>query len=491
MSLPALGSAIAGKYRLYDLLGQGGMGSVYRAHHELMDKAVALKLLRPSATDPEGSKARFLREARAAARIRHPHVVEVYDVGVDGEIVFMVMELLEGMSFGKLLLSEVPLHDKLRLLLGAMRGVAAAHAQGIIHRDIKPENILVCLGSEHPEGLAKVLDFGISKLHDDAYAPSVTESGIAVGTPRYMSSEQMHGARDIDQRTDIYAFGVILYETIARRLPFDGETTAAIAVKMHTGRAEPLRTLRPDLPVALEHVVMKAMAVAREDRYPSMNAMIDALEPTLGLLDAGSRPGLGLASAALQRGPLSPTLDAIAPVGERSQVLRSEARTTTPEGRARRIVWPALALAVGLAGALGISARQDLLSFWGRRDARDAPSVSQADAGVPLRPSTAQATKPSGPRPVSRPDAATLAQSPNAASPAKPLDAGALQPERASRGRPRRAARRQEPAVELRRPDTPDQAGATDHAPAEPAPARPATPTARGLRSGELRRDEL
>jgi serine/threonine protein kinase len=204
--LPAIGSLIANKYRLEALLGEGGMGAVYRARHELMDKPVALKWLKPGLGDQLKARQRFMQEARAAARIRHPNVVDVYDVGDQDGALFMVMQLLEGETFQDFLLrGDYALPIAIGHLLSAMRGVAAAHAVGITHRDIKPENIFINRDPLRPEGVVKILDFGISKLSHEP-GPRLTTPGSALGTPHYMSWEQLCGDRDIDHRTDIYAF---------------------------------------------------------------------------------------------------------------------------------------------------------------------------------------------------------------------------------------------------------------------------------------------
>ncbi|MET0341113.1 MAG: protein kinase [Polyangiales bacterium] len=278
-ALPTPGTLVAEKYRIEALLGEGGMGAVFRANHELMDKPVALKWLHPELTEHAEAKARFVREARAAARIRHPNVVDVYDVGTHGDALFLVMELLEGESFEALLgRGETPLSDALGLLIGAMHGVAAAHQRGIVHRDIKPENIFVEQDDTYPAGIAKVLDFGISKLADDRTGGrNVTQTGHTMGTPTYMSLEQINGARDIDHRADIYAFGVLLYRTLTGELPFDGPTFGAIAVQVATHTPPPPSQLRPALPSAIDAVVMRAMARDRTQRFDSIRGLLDAL----------------------------------------------------------------------------------------------------------------------------------------------------------------------------------------------------------------------
>jgi serine/threonine protein kinase len=276
-SLPGPGTLIAGKYLIERELGAGGMGTVYAARHQLMEKRVALKWLRPEVATGT-ARGRFLREARAVSRIQHPNVVDVYDVGEHEGALFLVMECLEGETLGAFLQRQTPPLDLLvRLLLPAMRGVARAHAEGIVHRDIKPENIFLVHDEEHPDGLAKVLDFGISKLSDDPVQGTVTQTGAVVGTPAYMCKEQLNGTRDLDGRVDVYAFGVVLYQALAGELPYGGGSFMELVVRIATATPTPLAELRPDLPAELSAIVHRAMAREREDRYASLQDFVRAL----------------------------------------------------------------------------------------------------------------------------------------------------------------------------------------------------------------------
>ena len=278
-NLPPIGTLVADKYRIEAMLGEGGMGAVFRARHEVMDKLVALKWLQPNRAEDPAFRDRFIREARVAARIRHTNVVDVYDVGVHHGALFMVMELLHGEGFDRILERGcLPIPAALRLLVGSMKGVAAAHECQIIHRDIKPENIFVVYDAEHPDGLAKVLDFGISKLTDESRAlPRVTNTGATLGTPLYMSFEQMNGWPNIDQRTDVYSFGVLLYRALTGAHPFDGENYAALAIAVATHQPRTPKQRRPELPGAIDSIVMKAMARDRNDRHATLHELIDAL----------------------------------------------------------------------------------------------------------------------------------------------------------------------------------------------------------------------
>lgn len=279
-ALPGVGDLVADKYRIETLLGEGGMGAVYAARHEMMDKPVALKWLLPRLASHAEARDRFIREARAAARVRHPNVVEVYDVGVHNGALFMVMELLEGQSLEELFDGDekITIPTALRILIGAMQGVQAAHEQGIIHRDIKPANLFVVRDPRTRERYAKVLDFGISKLTEDQQrGAGITSTGLVIGTPSYMSIEQIQGDKDLDLRTDVYAFGVLLYQALSGQLPYTGDSVGALAIQLVMHQPPRPKLLRPELPTALDNVIMKAMAVNRDDRYANMGELIDAL----------------------------------------------------------------------------------------------------------------------------------------------------------------------------------------------------------------------
>jgi serine/threonine protein kinase len=292
--LPELGEIIASKYLVTGQLGRGGMGAVYVVQHRLTGKRLAVKCLLPEHLEYPELVERFLREAQAAGRIQHRYVVDVFDVGRDGELLYIVMELLEGKQLADLLREATwSLEDLLAVLLRAMEGVAAAHKQGIVHRDLKPENIIVCAGHSGKLDDPRVLDFGISKLDEDAAKP-LTRSGVMMGTPYYMSFEQISSQRDLDQRVDVYAMGVILYEALSGRVPYVAESVGALAVRMLTTPPEPLANLRPDLPPELIEVIMRSIARDRDERYPTMRALIEALVPftsgeTTGVMERPSK----------------------------------------------------------------------------------------------------------------------------------------------------------------------------------------------------------
>jgi serine/threonine protein kinase len=280
LPLPRLGQVVGDKYRVEERLGRGGMGAVFRATHLVSEKSVALKWMLRSTADQHAHR-RFLREARVAGRIDHPNVVDVYDVGEDGNCGYLVMELLHGEALrARFARGSLPVSELIDLLLPAMLGVAAVHRAGVIHRDLKPDNIFLCKGPDGTPREAKVLDFGISAMTScDPNDPTLTEDGAMLGTPAYMSPEQVQSARDIDARSDVYSFGVILYEGLTGKLPLEASSHNGLVLAIVHNQPKRLTELRPDLPPELETIVLRALAKQREDRYPNLESLIDVLLP--------------------------------------------------------------------------------------------------------------------------------------------------------------------------------------------------------------------
>jgi eukaryotic-like serine/threonine-protein kinase len=280
LRLPVAGEVIGEKYRIDAVLGRGGMGAVFAATHRVSGKPVALKVMLQPASDAHARR-RFLREARAAGRIAHPNVVDIYDVDEDGERTYLVMELLRGETLrDRLVRGRLPVREAVDVLLPAMLGVAAVHGAGVVHRDLKPENIFLCRDASGAVGEAKVLDLGISAITTwDPADPTLTQDGAVLGTPAYMSPEQLQSAREADVRTDVYAFGVILYELLTGALPFAAENHNALVLAIARGEAKDPCAMQPDLPHPLGAVVLRAIARRQEDRYATVEALIEALQP--------------------------------------------------------------------------------------------------------------------------------------------------------------------------------------------------------------------
>lgn len=296
---PLVGHTLDEKYLLEETLGIGGMGTVYRAKHLLIDKAVAVKVLNQRFFEDEAAQLRFRREAKAAGRLQHQNAVTVTDFGQthDG-YVYIVMELLVGRTLRDVLAKEAPL-DAARavsIMLQATEAVAAAHEAGIIHRDLKPANIFIVQRAEFPS-LVKVLDFGIAKIAADSLDeedPTLTIIGAMIGTPRYMSPEQCDGA-ELTPAADVYSLGVILYEMLTGMVPFSGSTPLAIALKHASEEPTPPRAIVASVPPDLERVVLHALQKRPEDRPAN------AAEFRRELYETAER--LGLEHAAITSGP--------------------------------------------------------------------------------------------------------------------------------------------------------------------------------------------
>ena len=280
-------------YQVEELLGQGGMGVVYRARDTRLGRPVALKVLPPEFTRDQDRKGRFLQEARAAAAVTHPAIAQVYDVDEGPEGLFIAMELVEGKTVKALIQGrELDLLGALEIATQVGGGLQKAHEAGIVHRDIKPENIVVT-----PDGHAKILDFGLAKLLEPT-APQApegishmetlakTQAGFVLGTLRYMSPEQARG-QAVDHRSDIFSLGIVLYEMVTGQLPFSGTTALDTLHAIAFEETRPMTALRPNLPPSLQRVVTRCLRKRPQDRYPDAKELVGDLKTIQREVESG------------------------------------------------------------------------------------------------------------------------------------------------------------------------------------------------------------
>jgi serine/threonine-protein kinase len=366
------GDVLAGKYRVERVLGEGGMGVVVAAHHLQLDQLVALKFLREDALDSPQVVERFIREARAAVRIKSEHVARVIDVGkLENGAPYIVMEYLDGRDLDGWLEERgaLPLEQAVEFLLQACEAIAEAHALGIVHRDLKPANMF-CV--RRADGLlsVKVLDFGISKMTPGAASKSehkMTRTNAVLGSPFYMSPEQMRSSRDVDVRSDIWSLGVILYQLVTGRMPFEAEAMPELVLKIADTAPVSMRVHRPDLTPGFEAVVMRCLEKDRQLRYANVGELALALREygpprARGSVDrvmrtlqtAGLAPGAGPTQEApvADAGPsLARGIGAVTPA-MLAPTMDSWGHTGSKDGSSRRntivaAVGVALVLAVG------------------------------------------------------------------------------------------------------------------------------------------------
>jgi serine/threonine-protein kinase len=502
------GTLLADRYRVLRVLGEGGMGVVVEAQNTATQRHVALKWLHPHIANNREASERLVREATAVCRIRHPNVVDVYDVVRDGSSLFLVMELLEGETFREVLLrGGLPIPELLALLIPAMRGVAEAHRCGVIHRDIHPANIFLVQSAIGGPAVAKILDFGISKIGDEVSGhPPLTRSGMTMGNPAYMSLEQLYTPREVDVRTDVYSFGVVLYEAITGQLPFDGETFAEIAVKIVNGSPVPPKQIRADIPSSLEKLVLRTMASKREERIASMDELGDELErfaseqgfraqmtePSGPVPRAGAQhiplsapasrtpsPGAPAQPAPAEAAPLvSPTLADEARSADPAAPTAGIAAPSVPPARAKTkpgLLWAPLGvLAIGAVLAL---------SLHGRDEPKPERGLAPAPPSVVPAPQAPQAAAASTAA-IGTVESTLKVAAEVAPDPPSPKPSGSLAPALPAKESPAKDPPGQRPATLPRESNTPRRIPAP-----QPVPTKP--PAHKDPRAGRLKLEQL
>ncbi len=408
------GDVLAGKYRVERVLGVGGMGVVVAAHHVQLDTKIALKFLLPSMLSNREAVARFSREARAAVRIMSEHVARVIDVGtLENGAPYMVMEYLEGGDLAAWLQQRgpLPIEQAVEFVLHACVAIAEAHGLGIVHRDLKPAN-LFCIRRSDGQLSVKVLDFGISKVSElsrgsEPSGMSVTKTSALMGSPLYMSPEQMQSAKGVDAQTDIWALGVILYELLTGHVPFDGEAVPEVAIKVAMQPPTPLRGFRPEVPVALEAVVLKCLEKDRLNRYPNVAELAIALaefapkrarasiERITNTIQAS---GLSVSALAMPPSPLAQRTATAISAGTMSPVGHTTPGVTATTAPPRR----GLVMGIALAGILVVGGAGVVILGRGGASHQATPAQTSGPpvaASLPLPPPSETATA-STPLPV-------------------------------------------------------------------------------------------
>lgn len=425
------GAVLAGKYRVERVLGQGGMGMVVKATHLHLHQPVAIKLLLPEMLGHPQLAHRFLREAQAAVRLKSEHVARVIDVGsLESGAPYMVLEYLEGADLASVSRSQLSVGAVVDLMLQACEALSEAHSLGIVHRDIKPANLFITRGADGIP-LLKVLDFGISKI--PVAGSSLTATNVVMGTPTYMSPEQMRSSRDVDHRSDIWALGIVLYELLQGTPPFGSDTFSSMIVKVVT---EPLPPFRVPLPGDLDTVVYRCLEKQPERRFQNIAELVRGLAPyartatqaeisvqrTSHILGLEAHPALPIKQPLRQSAPS--TLSAAA--GARTALPSAGRRWMFFAGLgALSIVALAIIVATGLAGGAAHTGRpshQRTDSQETIHAARPAPSRSVSvqpppPPFVPAAPSAPTQTAPSAPTSAQSTTRATQAVSPQPAAP--------------------------------------------------------------------------
>jgi serine/threonine-protein kinase len=437
-----------GSYRVYELLGRGGMASVYRGEHALLERPVAIKFLRPDIARSPDAQQRFLREARLVARLAHPNIVTLFDFGVlpDGTY-YQASELVAGQTLRELLRStRLPPAQALGFARQLALGLASAHELGIVHRDLKPSNIMVVPDGAQPDGYRlKILDFGIAKLVQTSDAP-VTHAGVAIGTPGYMSPEQCRGDLDIGPATDIYSLGVVMFAMLCGAAPFDAaDTDRLLDGHLHDEPPAPshLIACAPEV----DALVLACLAKSPRQRPQSMAEIIASLDRLAGA--RGERPAPGELDAERGTAKLLPAprlvhlgFEPNGATGTETVTNVPSAATTVPDRsprhassrrRRRRIAWAAgLAIAAAAAAAIAIAVRASSPSPSPSPSPEAAPSlVAPITAPTPAPITAPTPAPPAGAAPTPAPPVTGV---PTADAPVTPSTSESKPPAKQARG---------------------------------------------------------
>ncbi len=401
---PLLGRTIDGRYTVTGLIARGGMGKVYRAEQAPLGRTVALKVLNPSYAgeqDPEFHK-RFFLEASIASKLTHPNTVTIFDYGrTDDDVYYMAMELLEGATLHRALREGGPMPEDRAAHIARQicRSLREAHAHGVIHRDLKPANIfLVVHGDEHD--FVKVLDFGLVKNVSESRGEDITQTGLFMGSPKYMAPEQIQGDR-VDARTDIYSLGIILYEMLTGRVPFDRSSSVNILMAHVSEAVPPLRTMNPDIQVSegMEHAVLRCLEKDLTRRFASMDELLQGLKSISPTSSGTQEVRSADASASIPPvygGPLQAAQRLTPPPPQASGAWPSQTppavpdiSSFTPPPKSRAPLLAVASLSIGLAVAIGVVGIMKRRGAPGENGAGAGPSTVTTAALAPTPPPSA------------------------------------------------------------------------------------------------------
>lgn len=429
------GQIIDDKYRIVGLLGVGGMGSVYEGENSRIKRRVAIKVLHADTASNAQAVERFEREAQAAGRIGSDHILEVLDLGklTNGDH-YMVMEFLDGETLGARIkrVGGLTPRDVAPLIRQALLGLQAAHTAGIVHRDLKPENIFICKEKAGHHDFVKLIDFGVSKFNKLGSDMAMTRTGAVMGTPYYMSPEQARGGKDIDHRSDLYSMGVILYESVTGKVPFDAETFNELLFKIVLSEPPPLRQVCPEVDAAFESITQKAMARDPAHRFETADEFVKGLDSWIATGSAVTiPPAVGHGFNPVTGTQMMPEVPPAAPVPQVPHLAPMAADPAVGPAATGSAAWaktqptpgsgskgPLIAILAGVAilliAGVGVAA-------WRIKAARHVQEEATIAADIP----TDSATVTPPPPPSSEPTETTPVENPEADTSAEPASSGA------------------------------------------------------------------